>query len=188
MIFVLSIALGYAATNLDGLLLFIALAAANGNRRTITGYLIAQATVILASFAVSAGAFVLPVGMIGLLGLIPIGLGGYMLWQDFRQKVSPTPVARAGASTVALATTFIAVSLDTFVLMAAFFADSAPIFDIRVFIGGVLAIIGLLFVGTAMAKTMQTYEGITQRMTRLAPFVMIAAGIYILLDTSTDLL
>jgi len=70
--------------------------------------------------------------------------------------------------------------------MAAFFADTAAVLDRHVLLGALVAVAGLVTAGTLLARSLGQNRKVQRFFEKLSPFVMIAAGIYILLDTATD--
>ena len=67
----------FAGTNLDNVLLLIALLSASGIRRrqVIGGYLFAMFLLLGISFAVGKAAELIPAGYLGYLGVVPFSLG-----------------------------------------------------------------------------------------------------------------
>jgi cadmium resistance protein CadD (predicted permease) len=188
MVFLFSVALAYGLTNIDGLFAFLALSSAGRRRQAVTGFLSAQVVVIGGAYVAGAGAAFMSPGRIGLLGLVPIGLGLFEIWKNVTRKTQTGSAQRSSGSLIGTVAIFIALSTDTFVLMAAFFADSHEEMDPYVFLGGILAVAGLLALGTALSRGLAPGPKTERFFERLAPFVMIAAGLYILFDTATDVL
>lgn len=167
-------------------MVFVALSVSGKWKQTSLGFVIAQAAVILAAFAAGALASGLPVQHVGWLGLAPIALGLYQLRHEFSDAAGSSPTR--AHSPLGAAVVFVALSADTLVLLAAFFADSRQAFDHLVVIGAVLAVCVLLACGTVLSRSLGVREGAMRRLHRLTPLVMIAAGLYILMDTGTDAL
>lgn len=187
MIFGFSVAFAYVLTSLDGLLLFAALAAAGGRRYLTRSYVAAHVLVIGLAFLLGEGAGLIPAEMVGWLGLAPIALGVHALYRNARSSNVPNTEPDRNLSLIGSAASFFALNLDSLVLMIAFVADSSPSADLAVLLGATLAILGTLAAAQFAAKMLTRITGLARRLERLAPFVMIAAGVYILLDTSTDI-
>ncbi|MCK7612971.1 hypothetical protein [Roseibium sediminicola] len=181
-----SVTLAYVLTNIDGLMVFVALSASGKWKQTSLSFLIAQATVIVAAFATGAFASGLPVHLVGWLGLAPIVLGLYQLRREFSETSGSSP--GTNENPLGAAVVFVALSTDTLVLLAAFFADSRETFDHLVLIGALLAVCILLASGSLLSRSLGFSEEAMRKLQRLTPFVMIAAGVYILMDTGTDAL
>ena len=100
----------FAGTNLDNVLLLIALLSAGGIRRrqVIGGYLFAMFLLLGISFAVGKAAELVPAGYLGYLGIVPFSLGIISLIRlipgDQSGPADPEPKLRS-ASSVFVATT-----------------------------------------------------------------------------------
>lgn len=186
MFFALSVALAYVLTNIDGLFAFLALSSAGRRTQVLTGFLAAHVLVIGGSFLVGAGATFLSPEFLGYLGIVPIGLGLWEIWKTNRRSALDKTEAQSANSVIGASSIFLALSTDTFVLLAAIFADSRQEMDHFAVLGAVLAVIGLFAFGTLLSNGLAKNKKIGRFFERLSPFVMIAAGIYILLDTTTD--
>ena len=186
MIFALSIAVAYALTNIDGLFAFFAIATSGRYRQALVGFLLAQAVVVAAAYIAGAGVTLLTPQALGTLGLIPLSLGLWEVWKNTKRTEVTADTAKPAHSIFSAGTIFVALSADTFILMAAFFADTAAVLDRHVLLGALIAVTGLLIAGTLLAKSLGRNRRVQRFFERLSPFVMIAAGIYILLDTATD--
>ncbi|WP_144145973.1 cadmium resistance transporter [Paraburkholderia sp. BCC1884] len=75
----------YAATNVDNLFVLLAFLAQakDGRARVIAGQLAGSLTLIAASILLAALLTRLPAGYVGLLGVLPIGVGLYQAWERF---------------------------------------------------------------------------------------------------------
>ena len=186
MTFALTIAVAYALTNIDGLFAFFAVAVTGKIRQAITGFLAAQVLVTGGAYLAGTGVTVLSPHVIGYLGIVPLTLGLWELRRIHKRREPAAPPPETPHSVLSSMTLFLALSTDTFVLMAAFFADSSPGYDRFILIGALLAVAGLLTTGVLLASGFRENRKIQLLLEKLAPFVMIAAGIYILLDTATD--
>ncbi|MBO9449446.1 cadmium resistance transporter [Tropicibacter sp. R16_0] len=187
--FGLSAAVAQVLTNIDNLAALLALSLVIGKWRAIAGYVAAQAVTLTLALAVAVGSEQLVPSNVGLLGVIPIGLGIRGVWQQFR-TTGEEEVEAFSRSTSLLMTSllFLSLSMDSFAVMAPLLADSAPLFRFAALLGAVVAVLALGAVGLVFALTARATGPWTRRLERLAPFVMIAAGIYVLLDSGTDLL
>ncbi|WP_428644680.1 cadmium resistance transporter [Roseibium sp.] len=179
-----SVAIAYVLTNIDGLLVFVALATAGKLKRVGVGFLIAQSFVMTVAYAAGAFASSLPVHQVGWLGLVPVFLGVRQLLGEF--FTSNARNSKVTDRLLGLAVVFFALSTDTLLLLAAFFADSSKAFDHLVILGALLAVSFLLIAGTFLSRGLGFSLNTIRKLERLTPFVMIMAGIYILMDTGTD--
>lgn len=188
MLFALSVALAYILTNIDGLFAFLALSSSGRLRAILPGFLVAHAVVIAGSLLLGAGANFLAPETLGYLGIVPIVLGLWELWKQRQTSALDRTSSRSANSLVGATAIFLALSTDTFVLLAAIFADSRQDMDHFALLGAFVAVAFLLFMGSTLSRGLSKNQGIGRFFERLSPFVMIAAGIYILLDTTTDIL
>ncbi len=187
--FGLSAAIAQVLTNIDNLAALLALSLVVGKWRAIAGYVAAQAVILVLAMAVAIGSEQLVPSNVGLLGLIPIGLGLRGLWQQFRNEdITPAEPFSSGSSFLMTSLLFLGLSMDSFAVMAPLLADSTPLFRFSALVGAVLAVLALGAAGLALAHTARSAGPWTLRFERLAPYVMVLAGIYVLLDSGTDLL
>ncbi|SLN37493.1 Cadmium resistance transporter [Falsiruegeria litorea R37] len=187
--FGVSAAVAQLLTNIDNLAALLALSLVVGKWRAIAGYTAAQAVILTLAMVVAVGSDQLVPSNVGLLGLIPVGLGLRGLWQQFRRDDGGhTETFSRGSSFLMTSLLFLSLSMDSFAVMAPVLADSAPLFRIAALISAIVAVLALGAIGLVFAVTARATGPWTQRFERLAPFVMIAAGIYVLLDSGTDLL
>jgi cadmium resistance protein CadD (predicted permease) len=183
----------FAGTNLDNVLLLIALLSAGGIRRrqVIGGYLFAMFLLLGISFAVGKAAELVPAGYLGYLGIVPFSLGIISLIRlipgDQSGPADPKPKLRS-ASSVFVATTLIQLSnsADTLATFSVLLAESTVIADGLILI----TYMGMVAMACATALFFLKYRRIGAVMERigryLTPLILLAVGAYILSDTVTD--
>ncbi|WP_164658742.1 cadmium resistance transporter [Tropicibacter sp. Alg240-R139] len=187
--FGLSAAVAQVLTNIDNLAALLALSLVVGKWRAISGYIAAQVVILALALAVAVGSDQLVPANVGLLGLIPIGLGLRGIWQQLRNEDGDQVMAFSRSSSFAMTGfLFLSLSMDSLAVMAPLLADSTPLFRVAALVGAVVAVLALGVIGLIFALTTRPTGLWTLRFERLAPFVMIAAGIYVLLDSGTDLI
>lgn len=186
MVLALTVASAYILTNIDVLFAFLALAAAGRRTAAVAGFLLAQILVVGGAVVVGSGAEVLAPADLGLLGLVPVALGFREVWRNRRRTTQPQAEKPPPGSLVGALALFLALSTDTFVLMAAFFADTRAVFDHFVLSGALMAVAVLFALATVLNRLLKPSPQTQKFFERLAPLVMIAAGLYILMDTQTD--
>jgi cadmium resistance protein CadD (predicted permease) len=182
--FLVAVLLAHAATNIDNLALMLALGPASGPRRVALGYVAAQALVIAAAVAVGAGAEALPASALGWFGLLPIALGVRALLARGGEAAGPRGRLAFGA----LVATFLGLSADSFAIVAGLLADSAATFDPWALGGAAASVAAFAAAGMLAGAAGGAFGRVAARLDRFAPFVMIAAGLYMLADTLTDAL
>jgi cadmium resistance protein CadD (predicted permease) len=188
----------FVATNLDNLLLLVVLLAATARFLPILAGYVLSSLVILAisTVGVALGDWLEP-GAVGYLGVIPIGLGLYTLQRrgsDTEVAIPGYAVAGAGAGAGAMR-----LGMGSFALMLGNSGDSLALLvpllaeSSRQFLPAVLAswvMMALLFAGLALyiGANERLAKRIDDRGSLVIPWVMVAVGLYILLDTATDTL
>lgn len=187
--FAVSAALAHALTNLDNLAVLLALLLPVGVARALTGYVAAQAIVLLAALGLAAGAAEVLAGWSGWLGLIPLGLGLWTLWRRIRGAGEgtdlPPPRETPVLSLVAL---FLGMSLDSFAVMTPLLADSTPAFRLAAVTGAVASVAIMALAALTLSRVTGRARVRVARLETLGPYAMIAAGTYVLLNTGTDMM
>ena len=181
--FLFSVALAHVATNLDNLAMLLVLAYSVGRQKALAGFLLAQAIVIGLAMALGGGAEALTGVHSRWLGLVPIAFG----IRAFRRQEGTQAALPGSAGALAVTALFLGLSFDTLAVLTPVFADSALRYDLDALTGASLS--SLAIGGSVYALTRAPIRSLpaVEKINRIAPFVMIAAGIYVLLDTGTDL-
>jgi cadmium resistance protein CadD (predicted permease) len=192
--FVIAVAAGaFMATNLDNLVLLVALFGRYSDRRheVMFGYLTGMLIIVAATYYVGKLAGTAPVQYLGLLGILPVLIGLIAIVRLFRNKgVVRDPVVPGAGSTAAAATllTQLGNSTDTIITYGVLFSDSNDLGDHLVlasFVG-----MALLFVMVAhqalrhpwLSRPVQLYGHY------ITPLILITVGMYVLSNTALDLL
>jgi cadmium resistance protein CadD (predicted permease) len=182
---VVLVPVAYAATNVDNLLIMSTLAAGRASRRSlVTGFLVASLAVLI---IVSLATFIsraVPHEVLGYLGFVPLSIGIYLLLFTG----SPDDSATSSAATwPAVAALLFANSGDTIFAVGPLFAESGDGARVGLAIGFVLIatvwLALILGLSTRIAKS-ATLGRIGHR---IAPWMMILVGLYVLSDSATDL-
>ncbi|MBO9477693.1 hypothetical protein J7382_09125 [Shimia sp. R11_0] len=185
-----SAALAHVATNLDNLAILVGVTLTIGRIRAVFGYLIAQGVVLAAAFLLSEGLEIGLAAYVGYLGLIPMAVGGLALVR--RQKAALqedlTPSEPMRRQLVAVVMLFLSVSFDTFAVFTPLLADSRQIFTAPVLAGAAMSALLISGVGAMLARLAPERVRRMGRLEWFAPYVMIAVGFYIVLNTTTDAL
>ena len=176
--------IAYAATNVDNLLIMATLASTTRRAQLIGGFLAASvAVLVVASLATFIERFV-PVEVLGYLGFVPISIGLYLLLFTDAQEEGPPSGSTAWP---AVAGVLFANSGDTIFAVGPLFAESGHDARLGLAFGfALIASVWLLLIlnvsqrvaGSALLRNLGP---------RLAPWMMILVGVYILSDSATDL-
>ena len=175
----------YAATNLDNFLLLGTLIAGGARREAVAiGFFSAASLVILFSMSFTALSYVVPPAALGYLGLVPIALGIRAFLLPGSATESATQL-QTGAFSVALI--LAANSVDTVVTFAPMFAESEMVVRLALMVGFATAAVVLISLVLRSAQRLSRLNDKGPVAQRIAAVVMILVGIYVLLDTGTDL-
>lgn len=174
----------YAATNVDNLLIMASLSAGRTSRgHLVAGFVVASCTVLLvASMAVFIDRLV-PPDVLGYLGFVPLSIGTYLL------LFSGTEVQQAARSTAtwpAISGLLLANSGDTIFALGPLFAESDSDARLGLVLGfALIATVWLLLILGA-SKHVARSKILSRLGYRIAPWMMILVGLYILSDSATD--
>jgi cadmium resistance protein CadD (predicted permease) len=179
---------GFVATNIDNLLILVALLA-TGNSRwpVLAGYGAAAATVLVICLLGGALGGLLKPDWVGYLGVIPVLLGLQLGFRNWRgAPVAPTAPGGGAAGTAFVLT--LSNSGDSLALFLPLLAETE-----RESAMLLVALYLLLVLSWArLARRLAGRAGVVDLLSRhsrwLLPVVMIAVGSYVLLDTTTDTL
>lgn len=175
----------YAATNVDNLLIMSTLAAGSVSRGSlVTGFLVASFAVLVIVSLATLIARAIPPEVLGYLGLVPISIGVYLLL--FTGSAGDT--AASGVRTwPAVAALLFANSGDTIFAVGPLFAESGDGARIGLAIGFVLIAAIWLVLILGLSARIARSETLGRIGHRIAPWMMILVGLYILSDSATDL-
>lgn len=187
---------GYTATNIDNLFVLLAFLAeaGGGRRRVIAGQCAGSLALIAGSMLLAALLKHLPAGYVGLLGILPIGVGLAKAWERFsprkarqqeaRRSVSQPPAAR-GSSWWMVACVAIANGSDNLAVYVPLYAShshSEGAFISLVFV----AMIGLWCAGAVwLVKHPLLGAPIRRYGTALLPPILVAIGVSVIAQNDT---
>lgn len=181
----------FAATNIDNLALLVGwlLAGRGRSRQILGGHLLGMLTILGLTVAFSLGANLIPVAYVGYLGVIPVSLGLkglYDLSRSRRDTKDDTVSGHVGP--LSIAATQVANGVDTVLVFGPLLADSESRIDLVVVSGFVV----MTFAWFGLARFLERHASRLTILERyghwVAPIVLILVGLYILADTSTDVL
>lgn len=182
----------FVATNLDNLLLLIALNARYAGRPlpVVAGYFAAMLVVGAMALAIGKLAGNAPVEYLGLLGVVPVAIGTVSLVRLFRPArargaAEPGSVGAAFATTM---TTQLGNGTDTVVTFSILFADSNDAGDFLIalaFCAMLCVFAAIAFHGSRHDRLRRQLQGYGQYVT---PVILIAVGLYVLSNTGLDVL
>lgn len=180
-------AAAFVATNVDSLLLLVGmLAMGRSSWAPLTGYATATLLVVGGCFALARAGDLLPPEVLGWFGLIPLCLGVLGLIDLWRHAEGAGEPPSLPVHFLAAAVLFLSVSGDNFAVFVPLMAESPYRADVVISI----AMLALAACWAALARWLARAPGRSLAIRRLAarvvPFLLVAIGLYILLDTPTD--
>ena len=186
-LFAFSAAIVTISTNLDNLVILFGLIMVMETRRAVFGFAAAQMIILSLSLVIASGLdhsrFL---NWVGYLGIIPLSLGLYGIWQQ-RKGSGERQLPDTGAITSVVAL-FLTLSIDTLAAMTPLFADSTPAFRLTALIGAGCSLATLIGIASWGAPRAQVLGPRFARLDRIAPYIMVAVGLYILVNSPTDVL
>lgn len=180
-------AAAFAATNVDNLLLLVTFSALLPFTRVGAAFLLsAGAILLLALVGVLIGVAANP-HWLGYLGSLPLGLGIYRGWRAYSGKWNPGHTAHNDTvSGYGIFLILLSNSGDTLAILLPLVADT----ELRHVPGIVVATLITAALWLALARSLMRHGGVARAIAAqerwLLPVVMIAVGVFVLLDTAGD--
>ncbi len=183
----------YASTNLDNLLVLVALLAAPGmNRLSVTaGHAAGVAAVTAGVIALAAMPEFAEARHVGLLGVVPLAMGGYRLLALLRHRAAaaPVPGPRPGGNGFGQAFSLhVAGSADTLAVFGPLLIDSSASARTALVAVFLASAVVTALAGLAVAGRRPVAAALSRGGAWTAPVIMILVGVYVLADTADDLL
>jgi len=174
----------YAATNVDNLFIMASLGGGRAGRgQLIAGFVVASCVVLLVASMAMFIDRVMPPDVLGYLGFVPVSIGIYLLLFSRAQEEQPASRATAWPAIAAL---LIANSGDTIFALGPLFAESGSDARTGLAVGFGLTAALWLFLILNLSERVARSELLSRVGHRIAPWMMILVGLYILSDTATD--
>ena len=193
-LFVIGVAsAAFMATNLDNLVLMVALFGRYSDRRyeVMFGYLAGMLIIAAITYYVGKLAGEAPVEYLGFLGVIPVMIGLVEVYRLFRNKGVVEDPVMPGVGSTAVAATLMAQlsnSTDTIITYSVLFSDANDLADHLVlasFLGMALLIAAVAYMALRhswLSRPLQLYGHY------ITPLILITVGMYVLSNTALDML
>jgi len=178
----------YAATNMDNLTILVSwmLAGKISFAGIASGYAMATIAVLVSSTILGLSSNVIPVELIGYLGVFPIGLGIYSLIGQIRGGSRQADVNTGNAAALGVAATLTGNSADSIIIFSPMLADSKGIVDLYIVSAFVVVAAAWFWMAKVASQRVAKLDAVTNVAGWIAPLIMIYVGIYILMNTATD--
>ena len=178
----------YAATNIDNLTILVSwmLAGQISSAGIARGYAMATVAILAISTFLGLSSNVIPIELVGYLGIFPIGLGIYSLLGQIRGRSQQAEVNTGNGAALGIAATLTANSADSIIIFSPMLADSQAIIDLYIASAFVVVAMIWFWMAKITSKRAAKLDVVVRVAGWIAPFIMIYVGIYILLDTATD--
>jgi cadmium resistance protein CadD (predicted permease) len=183
---ILLVPVAYASTNIDNLLIMAALAGGRASRAAIvTGFILASLVVLIVSASAIVIEALIPPVVLGYLGLVPISIGLYLL---LAPASGDDGAAVTAATWPAITGLLVANSSDTMFALGPLFAESGTSARIGLAAGFVLVAALWLALILGVSSKLARSRRLARIAPRIAPWMMILIGLYILSDSATDVI
>ena len=185
---------GFVSTNIENVVILVSVFCANPkNAQAVRrGFAIGSIALLLASLLVLLVSGLIPIRFLGLLGLVPIGFGILEIVRTSRRnEQSDGDASEAGQEhtrvVLSASVLMIANGGDTIAVFAPLFAETQPSGVVVLVLGYLATAISLSFLSGHVCIFPKLSEPLKKYGARLAPYIMIGIGVYILVNTGTDL-
>ena len=178
----------YAATNMDNLTILVSwmLAGKISFAGIASGYAMATIAVLVSSTILGLSSNVIPVELIGYLGVFPIGLGIYSLIGQIRGGSRQADANTGNAAALGVAATLTGNSADSIIIFSPMLADSKGVVDLYIVSAFVVVAAAWFWMAKVASQRVAKLDAVTNVAGWIAPLIMIYVGIYILMNTATD--
>lgn len=178
--------MGCAATNIDNVLLVLSSGSPHKARQNALVFVVILELYILLALILSYGVDLSLPGFITWLGLIPLTLGVYELRP--RRKTDSNNSNPGAIPLAALAITLAINSIDTLIVQVVLFSDFATQYHPVALAGASVAAMAMSFAIFVLLTRPVIARRILPMAAKLRPWILIAVGIFILMDTGFDTL
>lgn len=182
----------FASTNTDNLLLIAVLLGRKSQRPSavLIGYVIAVAIIAVAGLVAARLADAVPGGYLGYLGIIPLAMGLVRLYRSLGGVASPgdDSARPTGVGILAVAALMLSNGSDTLAVLLTLFAETPE--PLTYVLAATIVVAACLWF--ALARWLAGHAWVAARIERLerwlVPLLLIGLGLYILMDTGTDVI
>jgi cadmium resistance protein CadD (predicted permease) len=173
-----------AGTNVDNVALLLSTGDPERARRFAQLFFVILATVVLAALGLSFGVELILPAFLAWVGIVPLAMGLFAFLP--RKKTSGENPARA-MSLIGTATLLGANSLDTLAVQMALFSDLATAYHAAALIGSLVSAALLSTTAFVLLSHPKGAVRLIPLASRARPWILIAVGILLLMDTGFDI-
>jgi cadmium resistance protein CadD (predicted permease) len=180
----------FVSTNFDSLLLLVPWFGASRIevREIFLGYLLGVSSILAVSWVASSIVELAPARFVGWLGLLPIGLGVVGLAQQLRGESAPDSERPRPGGPLAIALLTISLGGDNLSVFIPLFAETPHSLDSVIVLITLVSAVAWGLLAERLSRAQSIGSALERWGPRLMPLLLIALGLFILLDTSTDTL
>jgi len=186
----------FIGTNLDNLVLLVALHTRYHDHPTIVSAGYVTSMVLIGGICLLVGELgeLIPLTYLGLLGIIPITVGCLALLRLFgntkatESADSSFTQSTPGAIFTTLLITQLSNSSDTIITFSVLLAESTDISDLEITLVFLAMVAGFAWLARYMVNHQRLSHVLKHYGRFVTPFILILVGVYILSNTATDLL
>lgn len=185
----------FIGTNLDNLVLLVALYSGykQQSRMVTAGYITGMTLIGLICFIIGEAGEAIPVAYLGMLGVVPMGMGIMALFQLFKRhqtgKVTSAGI-NAGPWTVFVTTfmTQLSNGTDSIITFSIFLADSSDGADYLIASTFLVMVALFALLANYSLKHRKVSDFLGHYGPYITPFILILVGIFILSNTASDMM
>lgn len=186
----------FIGTNLDNLVLLVALHSRYHDHPAIVSAGYVTSMVLVGAICLLVGEFgdLIPLAYLGLLGIIPITIGCLALLRLFGNTNTTESAdnnithSALGAIFATLLTTQLSNSSDTIITFSVLLAESTDFFDLEIIPAFLAMVAGFAWLARYLVNHPRLSYVLKRYGEYVTPFILILVGVYILNNTASDLL
>ncbi|MEH6526598.1 MAG: cadmium resistance transporter [Sneathiella sp.] len=185
--------MAFLSTSIDNLFLLVTLSLhpKYGAAKVRAGYMIAVILMLVIAHILAQSARLIPTEYIHYIGLVPLAIGAYELYQLVTRKTSPadeikTDLIRGSGSIWAIVVIMLTHSWDSIGVLAPLFVDTRSALIPWMYISVVVTAAFIIFAGQSAVSFSKLRNILVKIAPKILPFLLMGVGVYILTNTPTD--
>jgi cadmium resistance protein CadD (predicted permease) len=186
--------MAFLSTSIDNLFLLVTLSVhpKYGAVQVRIGFMLAVVMMLVIALVLAQSVQLIPTRYIPLIGLVPLSIGAYELYQLITKKQSPaddTPLNldKSKGTIWAVAVIMLTHSWDSIGVLAPLLADTRTSLVPWMSVSVLVTAAAIIFAGQWAVSHSKLRRILTKIAPKILPFLLMAVGIYILTNTPTDI-